>query len=700
MTKRKAGPPGPAFRETVARKQPGPLEFRALLIASRKDTAPGKTVVPKSRATKLTESRPGLVVLRTWASHPIMSRRTNRAAALIPRCRPRRRDLVVERCEGNPFFAEELVRVLIDQELLHRAGGTWVGEGLPVLTLPDSVRALVAARIDLLGEDEKAALQAAAVIGRSFWSSPVYELLDGAEPDLRRLEERDFVRRQAESSLPGEREYTFKHALTCEVAYESVPKAVRARLHARFARWLEARCGGGDGYAALLAHHYAEAVRAEDVDLAWADDPAELDRLRRRAVDWLGRAGELAIGRYELDDGAELLRRALELAPDDPALWRRLGTAAALRYDGAEFCAAMERSLELEGDPAEQAEIVAELALHSAIRAGMWRTRPDRERAQGWLDRALEQTAPGTRARAMALSAQVYWTPLGAVDAAREASAIAERLGDEELLVYAAGARTAAALESFEFADAAAWAARRLELGESLGDPDLLVEGYEAAVAGISPQARFSEARALAQRHIELSRGLSPHHRVHGMAITLDVEELAGNWSAIERLTAQAEETVAANADTPCVRNVRSLLLCSLAAAHRGDELRARELEQAADAWQIEDFGLWGSEARLRLALVRRDLDTVARYADEPIDARAALGPAPLAALLDGWAALQRRERVEEAVPLVHGSAYLEPFGLRALGIVRGDVALIGEAAERFDALGLAWHAAETRRML
>src|SRR5262249_11953194 len=158
--------------------------------------------------------------------------------------------------------------------------------------------------------------------------------------------------------------------------------------------------------------------------------------------------------------------------------------------------------------------------------------------------------------------------------------------------------------------------------------------------------------------------------------------------------------TVAANVETPCVRNVRSLLLCALAAEHLGESNRARELEAAAEEWHMEDFGGWGIEAQLRLALVRGDLDLAATYVEERIDSGAALGPDPFAALLDAYAALGLRDRIEATVPFVQGSRYLEPFALRARGIVRRDPALVSQAAARFDALGLAWHAEQTRQSL
>src|SRR5262249_18116008 len=162
---------------------------------------------------------------------------------------------------------------------------------------------VLAARIDLLDDAEKSALQAAAVIGRIFWTGPVYELVAGIEPDLRVLEDRDFIRRRSGTSLEGEPEYAFKHALTREVAYAGLPKARRARLHATFAEWIARTGGGRDEHVPLLAHHYAEAVRPEDADLCWGDDPDELERLRAQAVIWLERAGDLAIGRYEIDEG-------------------------------------------------------------------------------------------------------------------------------------------------------------------------------------------------------------------------------------------------------------------------------------------------------------------------------------------------------------------------------------------------------------
>jgi hypothetical protein len=117
------------------------------------------------------------------------------------------RELVVERAEGNPFFLEELLESLVDRGLLHARGMRWELTGSATVDVPDSVRGVIAARMDLLGPTEKAALQAAAVAGRVFRSAALVDLLDGVEPDFATLEDRAFLRRLARAKSDA-REYT------------------------------------------------------------------------------------------------------------------------------------------------------------------------------------------------------------------------------------------------------------------------------------------------------------------------------------------------------------------------------------------------------------------------------------------------------------------------------------------------------------
>jgi len=620
------------------------------------------------------------------------------------------RELVVERAEGNPFFVEELLGTLIDRQLLERRNGGWSVSELPDdFEVPDSVHAVLAARIDLLPAGQKAALQTASVMGRSFWAGPVSELLEGAEPDFALLEERDFVRRQAGSSMEDEREYLFKHQLTREVVYASLPKARRAHLHAAFAEWLERVGEGRDEHVPLLAHHYGEAARAEDADLAWSGQPEELERLGARAALWLRRAGELAVGRYDLDEGLALLARAVEHErdPDTQAeIWREIGRANALGFRGEEFWEAMLRSLELTADPRVQGETYAELSVQTSMRAGMWRTAPDRALVTWWIDKALELTPPGSAARAKALCAQVNWGEHVTPEAAVEASEIADRLGDPELRAVASYARSVAAHHFDRFEEAMEWAQRPLDFIDQISDPEKVAEVYEAIVPVATMLGRFNAARAQAELFDRATQPLTPHHRVHGVSVAAEIEELAGGWHTLARLTPRAEQAIGENLNTPCIRNERTLLVCAAAQYVLGNRADADRLEAEAEGMEMEGFDIVLKGPRLRLALLKRDRDVVERLLGVVSSGGRKHSYwfvlAATVATLDALVFVGTREQVEdEAAPLAElSNTYLEPFALRALGQVRGDKDLIGRALERFEAMRLGWHAEQTRALL
>jgi class 3 adenylate cyclase/tetratricopeptide (TPR) repeat protein len=613
--------------------------------------------------------------------------------------------MIVRQAEGNPFFVEEVLESLIDQGVLIPANGGWVVSELPGgLAIPDSVQAVLAARIDLLPPDEKAALQAASVIGRVFWTGPVYELVPDRRPDFRVLEDRDLVRRRAGSTIAGETEYAFKHQLTREVAYAGLPKAKRARLHANFAGWLERFGGGRDEHAPLLAHHYAEAVRPADADLAWAGADEELERLRVVAITWLRRAADLAVGRYDIDEALELLHCAVALEPDTSdqvELWRSIGRANALKFDGEAFWTAILKAIELSSQPETTADLYSDLALETAGRPGMWKRRPERALVKSWVDRALRLTKDGSPGRVKALIALAAVDPEHGTEPAREAMRLAERIGDPELRADARSVLAEAAFVAGRFDEALALGRSRLELADEISNPDMRAGMHFTGVYTALGCGRFGEAREHARLQEELARRLSPHHVVHGVAMRLMVEELAGNWEAIDALTGETELAVADNVATPCTFNPRSLLVCSLASMHAGDHAESRRLESSADALGMEGYGLTIDAPRVRLALVRGDLETVEQLLAQPGEAMHFALLAAVAARLDGLVALRDRGRIEAESPaLIRPNTYLEPFALRALGLVREDKQLVTQALGRFEALGLDWHAAETRALL
>ena len=191
-----------------------------------------------------------------------------------------------ERTGGNPFFTEEVVQSLIESGALEGTRGNYkLVRPIEQVNVPPTVQAILAARVDRLGEREKNILQAAAVIGKDF-SEPVLQRVLGeigksalSETDLRAslnlLKEAEFI---YEQSLYPVAEYTFKHPLTQEVAMRSQLQELRRRTHAAVARALEeAHADRLDEKAALLAHHYEQ-----------SGETLVAARWHRRAAEWAG----------------------------------------------------------------------------------------------------------------------------------------------------------------------------------------------------------------------------------------------------------------------------------------------------------------------------------------------------------------------------------------------------------------------------
>lgn len=616
------------------------------------------------------------------------------------------RELVVSRSEGNPFFVEELVGSLVDASVLELGSAGWtVGDADPDFTVPDTVHAVLAARMDRLAPREKAALQAASVVGRTFWRAPVVHLLGGEAPDFDLLEERDFIRRIASTGSRGETRYAVKHALTREVAYLGIPKARRGQLHAALAEWFEGLDTARDEQAPLLAYHYSQAVNPEDADLAWSDDLPELQRLRAKAVVWLLRAADLARGRYEMEDAVELYMRAVALSGDgheQALLWRKIGEAHALRYDGEGMRVALLRALEGPLDDDERAETYAFLAFQASIRSAMWSIRLNRDLIADWVEHALAHSAEGSRTEVQALLAQVNIEP-GVVSDELLTRVVerAEAVGDLSLRSYSFGARNQAAFERRQFHEAASWSERRLLMIEAIDDPDHHCEAYESGVPAAVAVGDFAEARRLAGLHVEVSRRLSAHHRVHGASLELELADAIGDWQSVAAATDAISDAIFQNLSTPCVRNPRGLLLCAAAHLCLGDEERARALERDGLRIAGEGYDAYLSEPRLRLALERGDREAARSLALLTPERSFVWGPAVLSTRLDAMIALGERDWIErEATLLAIPGTLVEPFALRALGYARADDDLLSRADARFEELGLGWHAAQTERLL
>ena len=224
------------------------------------------------------------------------------------------RDRIVERSEGNPLYVEEIVRKLIDDGALRESGGVWtLTRSVDEVELPRSIQSLIAARLDGLPDDEKAVVQDAAVVGRVFWLGAVAELVSRDTSEVRdalgRLRVKELVLPNDPPSFSDESEFTFKHVLIRDGAYESLPKALRAEKHALVARWAEERAGDRVAeIAELLATHTLASVRYRD-QLGEAADPDLMTNTYR----WARSAGERAKGLWQLIEAERWFREALLL---------------------------------------------------------------------------------------------------------------------------------------------------------------------------------------------------------------------------------------------------------------------------------------------------------------------------------------------------------------------------------------------------
>jgi class 3 adenylate cyclase/tetratricopeptide (TPR) repeat protein len=207
-------------------------------------------------------------------------------------------DLVVDRADGNPFFAEEIVNSLIDRDVLVNRDGVWaIRDGDIEASVPSTIRALLEARIDDLDGPRKRVLREASVVGRAFLHRVMESVAsepDDLPRDLEQLSAADLIRPVPFSD--AELEYIFKHALTQEVAYEGLLLRDRQVLHAKVARSIEAQFP--DRVAEMvetLAYHYQRSGLVEP------------------AVKYLRLAGAKALAQYSMEEAHHHYRSAHEL---------------------------------------------------------------------------------------------------------------------------------------------------------------------------------------------------------------------------------------------------------------------------------------------------------------------------------------------------------------------------------------------------
>jgi DNA-binding SARP family transcriptional activator len=303
------------FCEASAREQPLLLVFDDVhwaeptfleLLEHLADKGAGAVSIVCLAREELLEDRPGFLEGRANASRILLDALSAAETdALLARLggtvlESDQRNRIAEAGEGNPLFVEQLFALALEGGLAERA-------------LPETIQALLAARLDRLGPGERAVLERGAVVGKEFAASDVVALLDPdaaptVDAHLETLMGRGFVRRRGEA-------VGFRHVLVQEAVYRSAPKRLRAELHERYSDRLDTESPDLPDLDEFVGYHLEQAYRLRS-ELGESDRRAE--RLAEDAGARLGVAGIRASGRGDVPATIGLLGRAIAVLPEGP----------------------------------------------------------------------------------------------------------------------------------------------------------------------------------------------------------------------------------------------------------------------------------------------------------------------------------------------------------------------------------------------
>lgn len=371
------------------------------------------------------------------------------------------RQTIMDKSEGNPFFVEEIIRSLLDAELIVREGEHWrATQEIRDVAIPDTLVGVINARLDRLDEDSRQITQAAAVLGRDFALEALADVAERShdllEPAMVELQRREIIR---EKSHFPQRTYTFRHALTHQAAFDAILLSNRRELHRRAAE--------------SLIRHNSE--QASEIGRHWLGA-----RQPGKAMPYLVKAGDQAARAYASAEAIELYSRALELEADVDnfgpirGAYEGLGTVLAFANRIPEALEAYQTLLALaedEGDVAAQISALNKLAATAALRMGQF------QEADGYLSRAAKLAnqhdehsgaAEMSLIRCQMCTAQADFD--GVINHMGELAAVGERLGSKEYMAMGLEHVASSLLYLTRFEEAQETADKALRVAREIGD--------------------------------------------------------------------------------------------------------------------------------------------------------------------------------------------------------------------------------------
>ncbi len=592
--------------------------------------------------------------------------------------------LVVEKAAGNPFYIEEIIRMLIDDGVLLPGDESWElrMERLVPDRVPPTLTGVLQARLDALTAAERDVLQRAAVVGELFWDGAVAALRDlaGAEaeglpavaPLLVQLEQKEMVVHHEQSAFAGCREYRFKHAILHSVTYESVLLRRRRAYHGASAAWLAEHAGERVGeYAGLIAGHYELASREDEAARWYARAargayqsylPGDAIRYYQKALEYLPAAGGSREARVDLYQGlGDMLWRQARRS-EALAMYEAMREAAAAAGDlllEARACndlARVHRYLGQMRDGIAFAEEAEALAMRAGPAAGVELARA--VATQGWNYHGLGQLEE-------------------AVSLGQRAQALSQNAGAEQELALALNLLGVTHTALGDYERGAAYAQEALQLYRRLGHrwgvgiiSNNLGENARARGDFRAALGHYEEALAIASETGNYESAISCYNNIGGVRLAL------GEAEAAEEALRQALARVGDRGWFGLSESYRFLAAACLALQRPDEALAAAQRALAlARAGGQQDF----------LGAAWRMLGRVAAALGQPA------APAPGEAALSAVACFERSAAIfaeagmaaERAQTLYAWGDYLLPQDQAA-----GE-RLQEEARQQFAALGL-----------
>jgi class 3 adenylate cyclase/tetratricopeptide (TPR) repeat protein len=421
------------------------------------------------------------------------------------------RSQVLDRAEGVPLYAVEIVRMLLDRGLLEeKAGGYRPTRKIDVLDVPETLQGLIAARIDALAADERRLLQDASILGKSF-TRPALAALTGISEEafdsaLKSLVRKEILSLQADPRSPERGQFSFLQDLLRQVAYDTLPRRERKARHVAAATHLEQESLAGEhNVAEIVASHYLTALELDP-------DATDAGELSAKARTTLVRAGERAESVAANENAQRYFEQALALVESPlqrAELHERAGRMATLALRRDEARAHLEQAIaafEEAGLTHPAARVRAQLGVHT------WQLDRDIGRAISELEQAFEVLAAEERDANLAMLAVTLGRPLffaGRLDEAMARNEVALELAESLLLpeVLSHGLNTKALILAargrHEEAEVLLRHALEVALAAELSGPAL--RAYLNLAGLVSQRDRIREGLELALRGLELA---------------------------------------------------------------------------------------------------------------------------------------------------------------------------------------------------